>query len=109
MFRRLGMQVFKCLTLTIGSPRWLARRGRYDEARESLARIRGLKNDTRAIIVNQDFDEILARVKMEQDSGVGTWLECFLGVEGIPRLAYRTYLLMILQVLIHDSGGDMLY
>jgi SP family sugar:H+ symporter-like MFS transporter len=64
------------------SPRWLIYRGRYDEAKRSLARVRGCS-------VNSDhveyaFSEILTDVKKEEADGEGTWLECLIGRKGIP-------------------------
>lgn len=46
-------------------------RGRVDEARMSLARIRGLKHDPHAQIVEDDLEEILDRIKIEEGSGEG--------------------------------------
>lgn len=96
---------FRLLTIYFGyRPRWLAGRGRHDEARMALARIRGLKHSPDASIVDEDFDEIMDRVKMEEGHGVGTWAECFVGVKGIPKLVYRTWMLMILQSLQQLTG-----
>ncbi|RXK41634.1 hypothetical protein M231_01133 [Tremella mesenterica] len=89
------------------SPRWLIQRGMYNDARKSLARVRGVTVDTNH--VQYAFDEIAADVKKEEASGEGTWFECFIGKWGIPKLAYRTYLLMMLQALQQLTGANAFF
>lgn len=75
----------------------------------SLARIRGLRKDPQAQIVEDDLEEIMVRIRMEENSGTGTWLECFTGVDGIPKLAYRTYMMMTLQALQQLTGANYFF
>lgn len=75
------------------SPRWLARRGRLHDVRTSVARLKGMKNETEDRAVTEDVQEIYAALEREARYGKGTWLECFTGGSGnIPKLRYRTLL-----------------
>lgn len=48
-------------------------------------------------------------VKKDEASGKGTWLECFVGKKGIPKLAYRTYLGIILQACQQLTGANYFF
>jgi len=86
------------------SPRWLVQQGKYDAARLSLARVRGVAVDTDH--VEYAFAEIAEDVKKEEAGGKGSWLECFVGTKGTPKVAYRTYLVMALQMFQQLTGGQ---
>lgn len=84
------------------SPRWLIQHERYDEAKKSLARVRGVSVESRH--VEYAFLEIAEDVKKVESAGLGTWWECFVGHHSTPKLAYRTYLGIILQALQQLTG-----
>ncbi|KAK4155299.1 general substrate transporter [Chaetomidium leptoderma] len=80
------------------SPRWLAARSRWDDARTSMARLRGMKDDPKHHLVEDDMREMREVLEKERSVGVGTWGECFIPRKnGVPKQVYRT----ILGVTIH--------
>ncbi|GAA6007633.1 sugar porter family MFS transporter [Rhodotorula paludigena] len=66
------------------SPRWLAQKGRLDEAREVLVRYNG-KEEAEII-----FAEIEMAIAMEQQAAVHSWFDAFRG--GPQKFRYRTLL-----------------
>ncbi|KAH8726239.1 monosaccharide transporter-like protein [Phaeosphaeriaceae sp. PMI808] len=95
----IGLGIAFSLPLGVGilfspeSPRWLAGRDRWEDARMSLARLRGKKEDPAHELVNDDFKEMEESVAEQNKAGQGTWMECFTGQpSGIPRLVHRTML-----------------
>jgi SP family sugar:H+ symporter-like MFS transporter len=89
------------------SPRWLVAKGRYDEAKRAIARVKGCPIESDH--VEYTFSEIATDVKKEEAEGVGTWFECLFGKKGIPKLAYRTYLLMVLQAIQQLTGANYFF
>lgn len=95
----IGLGIGFSLPLGIGimcvpeSPRWLAGRHRWDEARLSLARLRGLKHEPQHPTVENDIQEMFTVIEQEEKTGVGGWLECFASARaGLPKVLYRTLL-----------------
>lgn len=95
----IGLGIFFSMPLGIGilfspeSPRWLAGRGRWDDARISMARLRGTKDDPDNPLVEEDLQEMSESIAEQAKAGTGTWMECFTGKpSNIPRLVYRTIL-----------------
>jgi hypothetical protein len=92
------------------SPRWLAGKGRWDEARIAIARLRGLKHDPTNKLVNADFKEMEDSILEQHSAGQGTWLECVTGQpSGIPRLVYRTALGCALQFAQQWTGVNYFF
>jgi len=92
------------------SPRWLAGKGRWEEARMSMARLRGLVHDPNHELVNSDFKEMEDSINEQQSAGQGTWMECFTGQpSGIPLLAYRTLLGCALQFFQQWTGVNYFF
>lgn len=60
------------------SPRWLAKQGRYDEARNTLLRLHGGRSQAKTDIVEAEFEEMLDQIKWGELDG---WLsvDCFGG------------------------------
>lgn len=93
-----GLSFLWSLILGVGilflpeSPRFAYRVGREEEARRSIARLAGL--DERAASVNQQIDEIKAKLDEERAGAQTSWYEIFTG----PRMLYRTLLGITLQV-----------
>lgn len=112
----IGLGIGFSLPLGIGvlfspeSPRWLAGRGRWEDARMSLARLRGMKDDLMNPIVNDDFKEMETSIQEQHSAGQGTWKECFTGQpSGIPRLVYRTILGCALQFFQQWTGVNYFF
>lgn len=91
------------------SPRWLARRGRLTDVRNSVARLRGIKNEPEDRAVAEDVEEIFAALEQEARHGKGTWIECFTGGSGNgPKLRYRTLLGISIHFLQQWTGINYL-
>ncbi len=84
------------------SPRYAYRKGREEEARQTIARLAGL--DTNAPSVNLQIDEIRAKLDEERAGAATRWYEIFTG----PRMLYRTLLGITLMVSsLFDSGRSV--
>ncbi|PKS09150.1 hypothetical protein jhhlp_003764 [Lomentospora prolificans] len=112
----IGLGIAFSLPLGLGilvmpeSPRWLAARSRWDEARMSLARLRGLKNDPHNHFVEADFSEMRTILEKEKDVGVGGWKECIIPQRnGIPKQVYRTFLGISLHFLQQWTGVNYFF
>ncbi len=72
------------------SPRWLGKRGRYEDARVALARTRGIPRDRIMTdpLVTRELEEIKSNVEYEK-AFKGGWIDCF---RPKNRILYRTLL-----------------
>lgn len=107
----IGLSIVFSLPLGIGvlfvpeSPRWLAGRDRWDDARLSLGRLRGLKDDLHHKLVDDDLNEMKEILEKERRVGTGSWAECFSRQDaGIPKVLYRTLLGMAILFLQQWTG-----
>ncbi|KAK0704871.1 general substrate transporter [Lasiosphaeris hirsuta] len=92
------------------SPRWLAGRGDREGARNSMARLRGMKHDPKNPLVERDLREMYASIEKESSVGVGSWLECFTGKPShLPKLVYRTFLGIGIQFLQQMTGVNFFF
>lgn len=85
------------------SPRYAYRKGREDEARRTIARLAGL--DTDAPSVNQQIDDIRAKLDEERAGATTRWYEIFTG----PRMLYRTLLGITLQAGQQLTGANFFF
>ncbi|EOR00420.1 High-affinity glucose transporter ght1 [Wallemia ichthyophaga EXF-994] len=104
------------LTFTLGfqveSPRWLMKNDRTDDARNALERIRGIKTDYDRAVVEHDYREIETNINMERENDAPfwqSWIECFVGSPGSKKLAYRTFLGMMMQSLQQLTGANYFF
>jgi MFS transporter, SP family, sugar:H+ symporter len=81
------------------SPRWLAQKGRWEDAELSMSRLRGLKDDRKNPLVQDDLTEMREILEKEKAVGTGTWIECFNPNTDIPKLVYRTFLGIFIHFL----------
>ncbi|KAI1413119.1 quinate permease [Hypoxylon sp. FL1857] len=88
------------MLLTKESPRWLAKKGRREDAMKSLAWIRG----GASLEVDEEFAEILASIEEEErvTNGV-TWRELILPVNRM-----RVFLIIALQIGVQLTGNTSL-
>jgi MFS family permease len=102
-----------CLILGVGiffvpeSPRWLIERGREEEARRAMARVRGLHVDHP--LVNSDFDEQWAAHELDKRAGSGSWAQCFVG-EGKDvhnKAPYRTMIMVVMMAFQQLTGANV--
>ncbi|KAG5937825.1 hypothetical protein E4U60_001703 [Claviceps pazoutovae] len=111
----IAIGVFFSLPLGLGvlvlpeSPRWLAARGEWKQARTSLARLRGLQHDPDNKLVEDDVNGIKESLEKERQVGTGTWLECFKPKTDIPKVLYRTMLGVSIHFLQQWTGVNYFF
>ncbi|KAG6852953.1 hypothetical protein C0991_007933 [Blastosporella zonata] len=95
------------ITFMPESPRWLASRGRIDEARLSLARSHGISRDKVETdpFLASEMEEIRTNVEHEQRLR-GGWLDCF---RPGNKILYRTILGMMLQSFQQLTGANYFF
>ncbi|WVR09807.1 hypothetical protein IAU60_006883 [Kwoniella sp. DSM 27419] len=70
----LGIQIVPAIMLLGGmfllpySPRWLAKKGRHDEAKSTLIRLHGGAKNARLDVVESEFAEMLAQIEWEEEN-----------------------------------------
>lgn len=89
------------------SPRWLIAHGKLDAAKLAIARVRAVSVDNDH--VRHTYDEMCEDVEKERADGEGTWKDALFGHPKYPKLAYRTYLVMILQALQQLTGANYFF
>lgn len=85
------------------SPRWLAKQGRQDEARQTLIRLHGGTRTARADVVEVEFQEMLTQIEWERENLATTPLDLF---KTKPNF-HRTACGMLVQAMCQFTGvGD---
>ena len=84
------------------SPRWLATKGRWDEARQVLADLHG-KGDMSHPLVLAEFMEIEEQVRQETESSQTSWAEM-----RQPRIAKRVILGCAVQMYSQLTGMNVM-
>ncbi|KAE9570123.1 Hexose transporter 2 [Colletotrichum fructicola] len=84
------------------SPRYAFRKGREEEARNTIAKLAGVEPNSPS--VNAQIDEIRAKVE-EESEGVDSIFEIFTG----PRMLYRTVLGVVLQAGQQLTGANFFF
>ncbi|KAH9946744.1 general substrate transporter [Amylocystis lapponica] len=89
------------------SPRWLTARGRYDEARRSLAVSRGVSalDAETHYVINREMDDMREAVEFEKRERAG-WLDCFTTDR---KQLYRTILISVLQSFQQLTGANYFF
>ncbi|KAF4463997.1 High-affinity fructose transporter ght6 [Fusarium albosuccineum] len=111
----IGIEMAFSLPLGLGvlmlpeSPRWLAARDDWEGARLSLARLRGLKDDLKNPLVEDNVCEMKALLDEERKVGQGTWAECLDRNNATPKVFYRTLLGMAVQFLQQWTGVNYFF
>lgn len=85
------------------SPRHAYRKGKEDEARQTIARLAGVDPQHRS--VHDQITEIRVKLDEEKNSGKASWFEIFTG----PRMLYRTLLGIILQAGQQLTGANFFF
>ncbi|KAK7047612.1 hypothetical protein VNI00_006380 [Paramarasmius palmivorus] len=91
------------------SPRWLAKRGKLEEAGHSIARTRGVPRSEEKTdpVVIREVEEIRSRAEYEkQFVGHAGWIDCF---KPGNKILYRTLLGMALQSLQQLTGANYFF
>ncbi|KZT03055.1 general substrate transporter [Laetiporus sulphureus 93-53] len=89
------------------SPRWLTKRERYDEARRSLALVRGVPVQEAAdhFVISRELEEMRGAVEYEKNVQAG-WLDCFTLER---KQLYRTCLIATLQMFQQLTGANYFF
>ncbi|KAI2602488.1 general substrate transporter [Hypoxylon sp. NC1633] len=104
-----GLGFFWSLILGLGilalpeSPRHAYRKGREEEARNTIARLAGVDPQHRS--VHDQMTEICVKLDEEKTSGKANWYEIFTG----PRMLYRTLLGIVLQAGQQLTGANFFF
>ncbi|KAI3321047.1 general substrate transporter [Xylariaceae sp. AK1471] len=85
------------------SPRYAYYKGRTEEARRTIARLAGVSENDPA--VNDEIDQIRAKVEEESASGKASLKEIFTG----PRMLHRTVLGIVLQAGQQLTGANFFF
>lgn len=75
------------------SPRFLAKKERWEECRHNLANLRGLPEDDQEIDV--EMDEVRAAAEKDKERGQARYSECFSTQD---RIAWRTMIGILVQI-----------
>ena len=84
------------------SPRWLAAKGRWDEARQVLADLHG-DGDMSHPVVLAEFMEIEEVLRLEREAGQTSWAEM-----AQPRIAKRVFLGCSVQMFSQLTGMNVM-
>jgi len=77
----LAIQIVPAVLLLLGmfilpySPRWLVKKGRYEEARQTLFRLHGGRHSTREDVIEAEFQEIYNQVKWDEENLSSNYLD----------------------------------
>jgi SP family sugar:H+ symporter-like MFS transporter len=85
------------------SPRYAYRKGRIEEARNTLAKLNGV--DPYSKLIDDEVNEIEAKLQADNAQGVAPWYEIFTG----PRMLYRTILGMVLMAGQQLTGANFFF
>ncbi|KAL8870411.1 MAG: hypothetical protein Q9174_003543 [Haloplaca sp. 1 TL-2023] len=103
-----GLQIIPALGLFIAmfflpeSPRWLARKGRWEEAHAVLVLVHG-KGDANSPFVTREYREIKEMVEFEKQNSDVTYLELFK-----PHMINRTHIGVFTQIWSQLTGMNVM-
>ncbi len=103
-----GLQMIPALILFVGlfffpkSPRWLATKGRWDEARQVLADLHG-NGDMSHPLVLAEFMEIEEQLRIEREHSKTSWAEM-----AQPKVAKRVFLGYAVQMFSQLTGMNVM-
>ncbi|PWZ01301.1 putative HXT5-hexose transporter [Testicularia cyperi] len=108
----IALGIFFSTILAVGimfcpeSPRWLARRGRNEEAYKACAAVRGAKYGDGNPWVEAEYQDIIAAVKADENIKEASWFDCF---KPKNKTLYRTLLGMVLQAGQQFTGANYFF
>ena len=89
------------------SPRWLAKKGRLEEARRSIARSRGipLEEAEHNKMIHREIEDMQSALEYEREVQASFWT-CFTFKD---KMLYRTLLMMTLQMFQQLTGANYFF
>lgn len=108
----IGLQIVWAAILAFGlfflpeSPRYFIRKGKYEQAAVSLARLNATTPDD--VEVQEQLNEIRANLEVELTKGSGSWLQCF-KPGGSQKLLLRTMTGTLLQGWQQLTGINFIF
>ena len=102
-----GYGLILCLGILVcpESPRWLAKKGKFEQAKKVLAFMRGVGQDDK--FVNDEYTEIKTEVEKEAEMQEGnSWLDCF---SFKHKALYRTLMAVLLQMGQQLTGANYFF
>lgn len=89
------------------SPRWLAKKGRFDDARRSIARSRGIPTEEAETnkMIHRELQDMQSALEYERQVQASFWT-CFSLKD---MMLYRTILMMALQMFQQLTGANYFF
>lgn len=109
----LGIQIVPALFLLLGmfflpySPRWLAKQGRHEEARNTLVRLHGGRGSAKADVIEAEYQEIMTQIEWEEANLATTPLNLLRGKANIHRTLCGTLVQAMCQCRFCSIGGQL--
>ncbi|KAB8360753.1 hypothetical protein FH972_024487 [Carpinus fangiana] len=103
-----GLQMIPAIILFFGlffvpeSPRWLARKGRWEEVKAIIVLVHG-KGDPSAPVVEYEMNEIKEMVEFEKANSDVTYLDLFK-----PNMIHRTHIGLFMQIWSQLTGMNVM-